>query len=198
MIPRKLVKQLLIVIFLASLSAIFGWFMVSSGLNNDKRTWVNAYNLLVHLLLATGLYSYLLYVYFDSSHSEKKSFYSSSQYNFIIALGILIPIQIALGALVSGMKAALVFPYPWMLLKLDIVNQIFNSSQEINVGSWIDYEPNPKVKLIVQIIHRTFAAVILMISAYLLKKEWDSSVSKYIKIFVGIIIFQIILGWDYS
>ncbi len=66
------IKRLLIVILLASLSAIFGWLMVASGLNNDKRTWVNAYNLLTHLILATSLFSYLILTFYHHAFQKNR------------------------------------------------------------------------------------------------------------------------------
>lgn len=194
-IGNPLLKRLAIVIFLASLSAVFGWLMVASGLNDDKRTWVNAYNLLIHLILASSLFSYLVLTFYNYSSAEMNARVEVFQRGIWKLLGVVLIVQLALGALMAGMKAALVFPYPFVLWKWTVFQEIWNSSLPIQWSHWQDYEPNPNVKLLVQIVHR--------LTAYLLffGSVWFFAVNR-VKIFIVpsyliyfvVLIIQILLG----
>jgi heme a synthase len=198
-IRRKLdiqqLKRLGIVILLASFSALFGWLMVASGLNNDKRTWVNAYNLLIHLILASSLFSYLIYTYFNYSFIRLKSRYELTNYSLLYTIGVLLFLQIAFGALMAGMKAALVFPYPFIIAKWEVIKSIINSSPALHITDWIDYEPNPLIKLIVQITHRATAYILLVLSGwFFIINRSKMFISPSFLIYYILLLFQIILG----
>lgn len=194
-IEVRLIKRLLVVIFLASLSATFGWLMVASGLNDDKRTWVNAYNLLIHLILATSLFSYLTYTYYQYAHAHSAERIELIDRYLWKWIGTFLVIQLAFGALMAGMKAALVFPYPLLLAKTQLFQDIWNTSPAIQWAHWNDYEPNPNVKLIVQVVHRLTAYLLFFASA------WFFIVNR-VKMFIApsyllyyiLLISQIILG----
>ena len=150
-------NQLLKVVLLATIVASFGWIMVASGLNDDHRTWVSAYKLLGHLILASLLFVYLNYIFYSYISKGNVSF---NKNHLIKPIGILIIVQIAFGALMAGMKAGLIFPYPTILFKLDIFQEILKNSPSVKFNDFINYEPNPMVKLIIQLIHRSTAYVL--------------------------------------
>lgn len=60
MIERKLMWKLIFVFILGGLQGALGWFMVSTGLKDVP--WVSPYSLCAHLLLATILFAYLLWL----------------------------------------------------------------------------------------------------------------------------------------
>lgn len=194
-LDSKLIKRLAIVILLASLSAIFGWLMVASGLNDDKRTWVNAYNLLIHLILATSLFSYLLYTTYGYAFVSMKERNELNERGLLKTIGYVLILQLALGALMAGMKAALVFPYPFILAKLTLFQEIWNSSPAIQWAHWNDYEPNPIVKLIVQIAHRATAYILLFASIwFFFLNRVKMFISPSYLLFYFIMLVQILLG----
>ena len=194
-LSTKLIRRLGVVILLASLSAMFGWLMVASGLNDDKRTWVNAYNLLIHLILATSLFSYLSYTFYGYAAGKMESRIEVKERGFLKLLGIVLVIQIGMGALMAGMKAALVFPYPFMLLKYDIAREIWNSSPPIVWHHWIDYEPNPNVKLLIQIFHRATAYLLFFGSIwfFIVNRVKMFIVPSYLIFFI-VLLIQVALG----
>lgn len=190
-----LLKKLCIVIILASFSAIFGWLMVASGLNDDKRTWVNAYNLLVHLMLASSLFSYLTFTFYNFSFYKQKSRFELKEYRLLYVIGLILFCQIAFGALMAGMKAALIFPYPLIITKWDVMKTIMISSNPLRMADLIDYEPNPMIKLIVQIIHRSTALILLIVSIwFFVVNRIKMFVAPSFLIFYLILILQIVLG----
>lgn len=166
-LPSRLLKRLGIVILLASLSAVFGWLMVASGLNNDQRTWVNAYNLLIHLLLASSLFSYLIYTIYHYTYSRYYARIEIVDIHLLKFLGVLLVLQLSLGALVAGMKAALVFPYPLVVFKIDVLTEILKNNPITSMSQWFDYEPNPSIKLYIQLVHRLVGYSILGVSIWL-------------------------------
>lgn len=194
-INSKLIWRLCMVIFLAALSALFGWIMVASGLNNDKRTWVNAYNLLIHLVLATSLFSYLLYTFYQYAFSSMNERVELHDRGLFKIMGVILVVQLAFGALMAGMKAALVFPYPFMLLKCSLFQEIWNSNPPILLEHWNDYEPNPNVKLMVQIVHRVTAYFLLISSVwfFIINRTKMFMIPSYMLYFVFLVI-QVALG----
>ncbi len=157
-LPFFLMKRLGVVIFLASLAAVFGWIMVQSGLNNDQRTWVSAYKLVVHLLIATTLYAYLFWTWGTAGLRRRENIGRATPVWFFIVL-VLVFIQIALGGLMAGMRAALVFPFfpavggAYNLFAL--LQQQAHSS--ISWEQFINYEPSIWIKALVQLLHRLTA-----------------------------------------
>ena len=191
----KLIKRLAFVILLASLSAIFGWLMVASGLNDDKRTWVNAYNLLIHLILATSLFSYLIYTFYGHAFGSMQERNELNDRGLLKTIGYVLILQLALGALMAGMKAALVFPYPFMLTKWNLFQEIWHSSPAIQWIHWNDYEPNPNVKLIVQVVHRATAYILFILSVwFFFLNRVKMFISPSYLLFYFVLLVQILLG----
>lgn len=187
----KLIRQLIIVVLLASLAATFGWIMVASGLNDDSRTWVSAYKLLAHLMIAGSLFGFLTYTYYNYQfkHLKNKCYFYSSK--LLLWIGILLFIQIAFGALMAGMKAALVFPYPTIFLKMSLFGEMLKTIQIQSFNDLLNYEPNNGIKLLVQIFHRITAWVLVgCIAFFAIKNIHYLS----IKLFISILIIQIALG----
>lgn len=194
-IENSIIKRLIIVIFLASLSALFGWLMVASGLNDDKRTWVNAYNLLIHLILATSLFSYLILTFYHHSFQKTYQRVELKEYKLLYVIGIILILQIAFGALMAGMKAALVFPYPFIIAKWGVMKTIFSSSPPLHFADWIDYEPNPTIKLIIQIVHRSTALIIGVLAIwFFIVNKTKMFIAPSFLLFYLLLIVQIVLG----
>ena len=95
---------------LGSLQGFYGWYLVSSGLNDNPH--VSHYRLAGHLLLAFVLMSYILWTILDvnRNHFPMGTNYNLKKLrpalNFIIAL---IFLQIIYGAFTAGLKAG----YGW-------------------------------------------------------------------------------------
>ncbi len=161
MISASLLKRLGIVFLLAATAATFGWIMVASGLNNDQRTWVSAYKLVIHLGIATSLFGYLFVTYLKASQEPAYNpEYAPVRRFSNWVLGILI-IQILFGGLMAGMKAGLVHPHYPFFIQADGFFRALNDSSGITVDAIINYEPSAAVKAWVQVFHR-FTAYLLV------------------------------------
>ena len=107
-IPNSILSKLLTILFLGSLQAIIGWWMVKSGLVNDPE--VSQYRLAVHLSNALLILFLLIWTLleFKNGHSKIKLDFSFLIFCFLFT-------TIIAGAFVAGMDAGLMYnEYPLM------------------------------------------------------------------------------------
>ncbi|MBK6822399.1 MAG: COX15/CtaA family protein [Saprospiraceae bacterium] len=155
---RWLVKDLLLIVFLAVIVASLGWIMVASGLIN--RPWVNAYKLSFHLCAASILVGYLLWTNLKAVYGFSYDQYKRNYSIYYGLIPILFFLQIFLGGLMSGMKAALVAP-TWPDINGVIIPGEVRAISDFTSFIFRDYESNPGSSIIVQFFHRSFAYSIL-------------------------------------
>ncbi len=107
-IPNSILLKLLTILFLGSLQAIIGWWMVKSGLVNDPT--VSQYRLTVHLSNALLILFLLIWTLLEikNGHSKIKLDFSFVIFCFLFT-------TIIAGAFVAGMDAGLMYnEYPLM------------------------------------------------------------------------------------
>jgi len=103
-----LLGKCLILFALGGLQGFLGWYMVMSGLSNDPH--VSHYRLALHLVTATILFGYILWVLFgliaphQTRSRELKPFARLTKWLLAIIL-----LQIIYGAFVAGLKAGMVY-----------------------------------------------------------------------------------------
>ncbi len=162
-LTKRLIFDLIVVVLLAALVASLGWIMVASGLTS--RPWVNAYKLSFHLMAAVGLLSWLLWVIWKTGSLELRHYARPGPFlrSTFYMLTLLLLLQLFLGGVVAGMKAALVAPtwpdingqyIPDELFKLDALTPYVFGEYEVNAGPGI----------IMQFFHRTLAYVIFVLA----------------------------------
>lgn len=158
-IPKWLMRRLGVVVSLAAVAATFGWIMVASGLNDDNRTWVSAYKLVTHLLIATTLFGYLFWTYLRTVQPKVQDGQLTQLRKFGWAVVALLVVQIAFGGLMAGMRAGLLHPsFPIFVEGERIVNAL---NGEASVDSLVDYESSTYIKAVVQILHRGTAYLLV-------------------------------------
>jgi len=193
---KRLIPRLLIVVLLAALEGFFGWIMVASGL--VKRPWVNAYNLTLHLTMGIIIFSYLLWTFFIASKPVQ---YKSSKHPLITyswTFMLFLFFQIAMGALMSGTKAALFYP-TWPDMNGAFIPAVLLDPERWAWDSFIQYDSNPFFPALIQLVHRTSAYVIVMLSViYIYRLVNLPSVWPSMRIaiwsLVGILFIQVVLG----
>jgi heme a synthase len=153
-LDRSILLKLGTVILLALLAATFGWIMVASGLVH--RPWVNAYKLTVHLSIAFAVFASLLWTYLSTSSKYYLSIEKRSISKLLPVFGILLMVQILIGGILSGMKAAVVHPtWPdisgayWPAIIFDIDNW--------TLENFIQYDTNEFMPTLIHFIHRNIA-----------------------------------------
>ena len=192
-ISKDLLRRLLVVIILAALAAIFGWIMVASGLNNDKRTWVSAYKLVIHLTLGATLFAYLFWTALEVSIISKPIVINQFLFNYGWFVIVLIFIQIMFGGLMAGMHAGLIYPHLSILSAPNTFKALLSGN--INYQSIIAYESDIKIKAIVQILHRVMAYIVAAsIIYYFIRARVEKSLRPPSTFFLVLLLIQICLG----
>jgi cytochrome c oxidase assembly protein subunit 15 len=197
-IDRALMRKMGFVVALAILAAMFGWIMVASGLVD--RPWVNAYKLSLHLIIAFSVYAALLWTMLytldlrvNATHQHRKSL---TRLLWIVSL--IFSLQLFFGGVLSGMKAAVVFPTWPDMNGYYLPNVIFNLSGW-TAYNFMHYDTNIFMPSLIHFLHRN-TAYILFLSGLVLgyKMIVNCDQSKYVRL-AGYSLFivlttQVLLG----
>lgn len=195
-IDRALGKRLGLVFFAAALTASFGWIMVASGL--IERPLVNAYKLSMHLGIAFITFGILLWTTLWT-HDVRLSAKPSTQLRKLVywTAGVFV-VQILLGGMMSGMKAALFYP-TWPDLNGETIPAVLLNSANWDLQHFIDYDKHPFMAALIQLLHRSTGYVVAFLIAALawlglrqnlLGTRW----SKALWITLGLMLIQVFLG----
>ncbi len=195
MLSRRLLPKLLTVVGLAGLEGFFGWIMVASGLR--ERPWVNAYNLTLHLTMGMVIFSYLLWTIFVAYRPEPSAPANQPMRRFARGLLFLSYIQIALGAMMSGTKAGLVYP-TWPSMHGTYFPDILFDASMWSTGSMIHYDSNPFMATLIQFLHRNTAYVLTALVIYFVwkisQKQITSALRLGNRLLLAALALQIVLG----
>lgn len=156
-LDRALMRRLGVVVFLAAVAASFGWIMVASGLVN--RPWVNAYKLTMHLSLGFILFSYLLWTTFKVIQPNPVAFENKALQKWSLAVMVIAAVQIVLGGIMSGTKAAISYP-SWPDMNGEAVPNLLFNSANWNVENFVQYDATPFMVALIQTLHRGTAYIL--------------------------------------
>ena len=187
---RYLITILIIGLLLA-LQAFMGWYMVMSGLS--ERVDVSQYRLAMHLSLAFIILGLLFKTLLDYLTERKVIFvskYIPTRSNLLFILMILIFLQIAYGAFVSGTHSGLLYN-TWPMYN----GKLFADFDNDQIKGIINLFENGEIIIF---FHRTSAFLILIFTFYINYDAYQKSVNYFSAIlliaFDFILILQIILG----
>lgn len=186
-------KNLIGVLLLASLAAVFGWIMVASGL--ISRPWVNAYKLSFHLILGFIVFLYLLYTFINYVDKEKKSTLVLN-FNNVSVIVILLWIQIFLGGAVSGMKSAVMFP-TWPDMNGAIVPSVLLDLSKYTMSNFLNYDSNELMPALIHFLHRLNAYVVgILIIVFVLRNFNRNGIyfNYALLYFIFVLVLQVVLG----
>ena len=159
-LDRPLMRRLGVVVLLAALAASFGWIMVASGLID--RPWVNAYKLTIHLSLGITLFSYLLWVTLKVGWPYQRTYPQIAVDKWRWPLNIVLIVQLILGGIMSGAKAAL--PYPsWPDMNGKFVPSVLKDASMWTVENMVYYEQSLFQPALIQFLHRMTAYGLIII-----------------------------------
>jgi len=180
--------KILIAIALGAVAGTVGWIMVQSGLK-DNTVLVNPVNLMSHILVATIIVAYVLRVGLEYLYPKQYTPFDNKNRIFFLVLIVLVFIQIGLGSLVAGSKAALVcttFP---------LMNGNYFPS-EINFANSDVYEFS--TKLLFQFLHRNVAYFIFFYVIFVFFKTKNVQAQYQFHrtrwLLLGMVALQVFLG----
>ena len=192
---RKLLIHLTYVFLAAACAAVFGWIMVASGL--IERPWVNAYKLSLHLGIALVTLSLVVWISYyvhlgDRFTLRLSKFYKMSRFYFVA-----IAIQIFLGAVLSGMRAALYYP-SWPDMNGEMIPSILFSADTWSLSGIVDYDKDALMPALIHVLHRTWAYVVYIFGLYYFYNVMKYAFQRRIYVMnIALVIFlnlQVLLG----
>jgi cytochrome c oxidase assembly protein subunit 15 len=192
-IKHEIVKRLIILAVIAGFVGLFGWIMVASGLID--RPWVNAYKLSIHLCLALLVYGYLLWTILLSLFAGKMLPDKSDRW-FLTFL-LLLCIQVFLGGVMSGMRAALLYP-TWPDMQGEFVPSVLYGPSSWSVSNFVDYDKGIFMGSLVQFLHRIFGYTLFISGLYLFWRFRVRAENTFFSIvrwvFISLLVCQVLLG----
>ena len=193
-LSRQVKTDLLKVVGLAGLAAVFGWIMVASGLVN--RPWVNAYKLSIHLSIGISVFVMLWWTFLSYLNGGRVCSIRSGLSRATSYFIILVCIQIFFGGIMSGMKASLIYP-TWPDIGGEIIPSDLFVRSNWSLDSFINYDAGSFTFGLMHFIHRGLAYLIVVVFAlyfWRYQKQLSRSTKRSYWIFGGMLFLQIILG----
>jgi cytochrome c oxidase assembly protein subunit 15 len=182
------IVKILIAILLGAVAGTVGWIMVKSGLK-ENTVLVNPVNLMSHILVATLIVGYVLRIGLEYLYPKQHQPYDKQNRLYFLILMILVFLQIGIGALVAGSKAALActtFP---------LMNGHYFPS-EINFANGNVYEFS--TQLLFQFLHRNMAYLLFFYVVFLFFKTRNVSAQFQFHrsrwLLLGMVMIQFLLG----
>lgn len=195
MLSRRLLPKLLILVGLAGLEGFFGWIMVASGLIH--RPWVNAYNLTLHLCMGILIFGYLLWIAFIAFQPKPEGFPQQLWRKYAWAMTAVAFGQIALGAMMSGTKAGLLYP-TWPTMNGAWLPGLLFDGSLWSSDSFTHYDTNPFVPTLIQFLHRNTAYVLTIMVLYFAVRVWARALPKAARrglvLLICLLFVQVLLG----
>ncbi|MEO6040204.1 MAG: COX15/CtaA family protein [Saprospiraceae bacterium] len=198
MLSRRLMLRLLGVVLLAGLEGFFGWIMVYSGL--IKRPWVNAYNLTLHLVTALVIFSYLLWTIFIAIQPQPDTgnpLVLRPWRRYVWGMVGVAFLQIALGAMMSGTKAGLLYP-TWPSMQGSYLPALLLDMDNWRLAHFIDYDTHPFMPTLIQFLHRNVAYLLTGLICYFGWRLRNVSMNKTLRwgnrTLISILGLQVLLG----
>ncbi len=197
-LSRRLTTRLVGVVLLAGLEGFFGWIMVYSGL--IKRPWVNAYNLTLHLTTGIVIFSYLLWTIFIALKHKpliENELVLRPWRRFVWVMVGVSFLQIALGAMMSGTKAGLLYP-TWPSMAGGYFPSILFDAENWRWAHFIDYDTHPFLPTLIQFLHRNTAYILTGLIVYFVWQLRKIPISNTLRqaniVVIALLVIQVLLG----
>lgn len=186
-ISKQLLPKLILLLAMGGFQGLLGWYMVKSGL--IKNPDVSHYRLAMHLVTAFLTFAYTFWLALSLKYKKVETKVSS----ILIGIKVLLPlllIQILWGAYVAGLNAGKVYNHwpkmgeQWIADSVTAMQPLWHNFVE-GLGG-------------VQFVHRYLAYIVVATVLWLVVKSrkmlLDKSQSIGLKILLGTVLFQFVLG----
>lgn len=193
LLPIGLIKRLGTVIALAALAATFGWIMVASGLID--RPWVNAYKLSLHLCIGISVFIALWWAFIRYVHQDRQVPRVTIP-SYVKWMLVLLLIQIFLGGVMSGTRAALLIN-TWPDLNGEMIPRDIFQLENWNYTNFNEYEKSGFLVTLIQFLHRCVAYFITGYAFWIMIKmirKSSSDIKISYTIFLIFLALQVLIG----
>lgn len=185
-LPKGQTLKFFSIMLLIGVQGAIGWWMVASGLVND-RVDVSQYRLATHLGVAFIILGALFWLWRNQKESWPPKPLDKMPVKRTTFLAGLVFLQIIAGAFVAGLKAGRTYN-TWPLMDGDVVPAGYASMTPF----WRNMFENIGA---VQFNHRMLAYVILILTIWIfITSKRQPKVRKYMMWFKALVLWQIILG----
>jgi cytochrome c oxidase assembly protein subunit 15 len=178
-----------VLLILGGLAGVMGWIMVASGLEEDM-VLVNPVKLMGHLLIACTIFMYLFRLILEDTLPKIRVRYDAGLRRWFFLFMILIVVQIGLGALVAGSKAALNCT-TWPLMNGSLIPEGLGIVLPL-------HEHVAQNNITLQFIHRMFAYGLFLFGLWLYFRSSKTLVQPVFHTFrhlmLGVLLLQVLLG----
>lgn len=183
------------IVLLAALAASFGWIMVASGL--EDRPWVDAYKLTMHLSVALTAFSALVWFSYKVWQPKLTGFPHQTLKKPTILLTIVAALQIILGGIMSGARAALTFP-TWPDMGGRFIPEVLTQAEMWTVENLVEYERTAFQPALIQFCHRMTAYLLVIIGLWYFYRALKEAISPYFRrgvyLLITVLLLQVLLG----
>ena len=172
------------------IEGVYGWYMVSRGL---RGIFVPPIHLSAHLILALGLFAYLIWVtLYVFRGAQKFSSASHGLKNLAFAiLGVLF-LQIFLGGITSGMKAGLAYP-TWPDMNGQFIPSALFTEKATTAGFTMYNAQDFWGRTLIQFLHRFTAYTLIILVVIFFFKSRNITKDKIFKTGLALFPFVVLL-----
>jgi cytochrome c oxidase assembly protein subunit 15 len=136
-------------------------------------------------------------VFFGTSLKNKEVFHNPMLKRWTIAILALTALQIMLGGVVSGMKAALFYP-TWPDMNGAFIPAILLNASAWNAENFIHYDRTPFMSALIQFLHRNTAYLLTISVLWMVYKGLRLKTPRLFRLglyfLAGILLLQVLLG----
>jgi len=185
-LPQGQTLKFFSIMLLIGIQGGIGWWMVASGLVND-RVDVSQYRLATHLGVAFIILGTLFWLWRNQAESWPHKPLDKMPVKRTSLLAGLVFVQIIAGAFVAGLKAGRTYN-TWPLMDGDIIPAGYGSMSPV----WRNMFENIGA---VQFNHRTLAYIILIVTIWVfITVKRQPRVRRHMGMFMLVVLWQVILG----
>ena len=185
-LPQGQALKFFSIMVLIGVQGAIGWWMVASGLVND-RVDVSQYRLATHLGVAFIILGALFWLWRNQAEGWPRKTYDKTLVKRTTLLAGLVFLQIIAGAFVAGLKAGRTYN-TWPLMDGDVIPAGYGSMSPF----WRNMFENIGA---VQFNHRTLAYIILAATIWVfITSKRQPRIRRNMIIFKAALLWQIILG----
>lgn len=185
-LPQGQALKFFSIMLLIGVQGAIGWWMVASGLVND-RVDVSQYRLATHLGVAFIILGALFWLWRNQAESWPRKPLDKMPVKRTTLLAGLVFLQIIAGAFVAGLKAGRTYN-TWPLMDGDIIPAGYSSMSPF----WRNMFENIGA---VQFNHRTLAYIILAVTIWIfISTKRQKRVRRHMIYFKAALVWQILLG----